>query len=257
MASRKPPSDPWAEEPKGRKAKRAAKKATKTGQKKTPWYKQIWQVFQMARQAEPLIWLWMLAVVVGTVAIGLAIGLFVWRGHWLYMTLVTLPMGLMSSLILLARRAERAAYARIEDRPGAAFAALSQIRRGWSIDQEPIAADPKTQDMVFRAVGRPGVVLVGDGNPNRLGRMMKKERQRLGRLAPGVPVIELVVGNNKGQVPLMKLSRKLQRLKPQLSKAEVANVNQRLRSMGGMKLPLPKGIDPMRARPDRKGMRGR
>ena len=42
-----------------------------------------------------------------------------------------------------------------------------------------------------------------------------------------------------------------------LTKEEVVTVNKRLRALGGVKLPVPQGIDPMRARPDRKAMRGR
>ena len=47
------------------------------------------------------------------------------------------------------------------------------------------------------------------------------------------------------------------RSRPKLTKQEVAEVNKRLTALGGVKLPVPKGVDPMRARPDRKGMRGR
>ena len=36
--------------------------------------------------------------------------------------------------------------------------------------------------------------------------------------------------------------------------AAVAN---RLRAIGGAKLPVPKGVDPMRARPDRKALKGK
>ncbi|GMA89001.1 hypothetical protein GCM10025868_42510 [Angustibacter aerolatus] len=46
-------------------------------------------------------------------------------------------------------------------------------------------------------------------------------------------------------------------MRPTLSKAEVVAVHKRLRALGAQRLPVPKGIDPMRARPDRRGMRGR
>ena len=49
----------------------------------------------------------------------------------------------------------------------------------------------------------------------------------------------------------------MQRLKPQLTKAEVGEVVKRLQALGAVKMPVPKGVDPMRVRPDRKGMRGR
>ena len=54
-----------------------------------------------------------------------------------------------------------------------------------------------------------------------------------------------------------KIARKVQRLKPKLTKAEKEEVERRLRALGGQQLPIPKGVDPMRVRPDRKAMRGR
>jgi aminomethyltransferase len=64
-------------------------------------------------------------------------------------------------------------------------------------------------------------------------------------------------GDGEGQVPLRKLPRAVQRLKPTLTKQETAEVIKRLTALGAIRLPVPKGVDPMRARPDRKGMRGR
>ena len=55
---------------------------------------------------------------------------------------------------------------------------------------------------------------------------------------------------------MRKLASKIQRLRPALTKAEVAAVNKRLRALGGMRPPLPQGIDPNRVRLDRKAMRG-
>ena len=43
----------------------------------------------------------------------------------------------------------------------------------------------------------------------------------------------------------------------QRSSAEVTEVARRLRALGGVRMPVPKGVDPLKARPDRKGMRGR
>jgi hypothetical protein len=49
-------------------------------------------------------------------------------------------------------------------------------------------------------------------------------------------------------VPLHKLAGKMARLKRTLTKAEVYAVSNRLSSLGTGKLPIPKGIDPTRAR---------
>jgi len=57
-------------------------------------------------------------------------------------------------------------------------------------------------------------------------------------------------------VSIRKVANKLQRMKSVLTKEEVAAVNKRLKAMGGMRPPLPAGIDPNRVRMDRKAMRG-
>jgi hypothetical protein len=64
-------------------------------------------------------------------------------------------------------------------------------------------------------------------------------------------------GEGDGQVTLTKVARTVQKLKPTLTKPEAAEIGKRLRALGGARLPIPKGVDPLRARPDRRGMRGR
>ena len=147
--------------------------------------------------------------------------------------------------------------------PGATGAALSALRRGWYYEQEPVAAeasrpgDLSNAALVFRAIGRPGVVLVTEGPAARATRLAESERKRVNRVAPNVPVQILRIGDGEGEVPVRRLSKKLSRMRPELTKPEVEAVNKRLKALGGVKMPVPKGMDPTRARPDRKAMRGR
>lgn len=223
--------------------------------KKTRWYHQVWQAYQMTREQDPAVTWILLAVFFGIVALGLVIGLL--TGHWVYLLLLSLPFALLGAMFTLTRRAERAAYGRIEGQPGAAISALGTIRRGWTFTQEPVAMAPRTQDMVFRGVGRAGIVLVGEGPSHRIDKLLESERKRTARVLPNVPITLIEVGREEGQVPLPQLARKVQRLKPTLTKVETGEVVKRLTALGAMKVPVPKGVDPMRARPDRKGMRGR
>lgn len=216
---------------------------------------QMRAVFTMTRQVDPSVGWWMLAALVGITAVALVIGLVL--GRPIYATILGLPIAVLAAMFILARRAERAAYLQIEGQPGAAGAALRVLRRGWSVEEQPVAVDPRTQDAVFRAVGRAGVVLVGDGPPHRIGKLLETERRKVARVLPSVPVHLVEVGNGEDQVPLRKAARRVMKLKPTLTKAEVAEVNKRLRALGGLRPPIPKGIDPMRARPDRKAQRGR
>jgi len=223
-------------------------------QKKQRWYHQVWDAYKMTRTEDPAVTWIMLAVFVGILAVAIGIGL-AW-GPWVYTLIVGLPFAFLGSLFVLTRRAETAAYSRIDGQPGAARAALGTIRRGWTFDDEPVALTPQ-QDLVFRGVGRAGVVLVGEGPTHRVTKLLEGEKRRITRVLPNVPVTTIQCGNGEGQVPLKKVSRTVQKLRPTLTKPETAEVSKRLRALGGAKLPIPKGIDPTRARPDRKGMRGR
>jgi len=217
---------------------------------------QLRTVFVMTRQADPAVVWWMLLALVGTLAVGYLVGLAI--GHPIYVTILGVPLGVMLALIVMARRAERAAYARFAGQPGASAMALQNLRKGWSVEETPVAVDPKTQDVVFRAVGRPGVLLVAEGPVGRATRLAEGERKRVTRmLGTGVPVLVLLCGDEEGQIPLRKLSGHILRLKPALTKDQVSEVSKRLRALGGVRPPIPKGIDPTRARPDRRATRGR
>jgi hypothetical protein len=242
-----------------RKEARAAAKAAKAARpRKNRWYKQVWQVYQSTREGEPLIWLWLLLLTLGIVGIGVAVGLFVWKGHAIYLGILALPISTLADMYLLINRFERVAYARIEGKEGASSAAIGQIRRGWTFEAEPVAIDPRSRAMVYRGVGRAGIVLVAEGGvPVRRTKLIESEKLKVSRVAPDVPIIVMVTGRDKGEVELRKLSRTIQRLRPKLSKAELAVVQNRLKALGGLRAPIPKGIDPLRARPDYRSLRGR
>ena len=217
---------------------------------------QLRAVFVMTRETDPAVVWWMAATVVATLIVAFLIGLAI--GHSIYVTILGIPLGIMLALLVMARRAERAAYARFAGQPGASAMALQNLRRGWSVEETPVAVDPRTQDVVFRAVGRPGIVLVAEGPAIRAGKLAEVERKRMARvLGPNVPVTVILAGDGEGQVPLRKVSGKIMRLKPAITKQEVSEVSKRLRALGGVRPPIPKGIDPTRVRPDRRAARGR
>lgn len=223
--------------------------------KKTRWYHNIWQAYQVTRRSDRAITWWLLATFLAVVAVALIIGFLV--DSVVYLLFIGLPFAFMAVLLVLVRRFEKASYQQIEGTPGASLSALRTIRRGWDFPEEPVAMDARTQDLVFRGVGRAGVVLVSEGPAHRVGKLLEAERKRVNRVLPKVPVILIQCGNDEGQVPLRRLSRQVQKLKPTLDKQAVAEITKRLKALGGARLPVPKGVDPYKARPDRKGMRGR
>jgi hypothetical protein len=230
-------------------------------EKKQGRLSQIRDVYRISRQADPLIGWYMLLAFLVTFGVLLLVGFLV-KLPWIFGVFGVL-FGILAATIIMSRRAERAAYSQIEGQTGAAGAALTSIRRGWYTDREPVAADVaragdiSSAAMVYRALGRPGVVLVGEGPTSRVQKLLAAEKKRVERVAPGVPVTTLRVGNGENEVPLPKLASKVQRLKPQITKDEMALVNKRLKALGGLRAPLPPGVDPMRARMDRKALRGK
>ena len=244
-----------------RKDKQQSTVPSGTPEEKQGRLAQMRQVFTASRRLDPLIGWYMLLAAVATLAVVIGIGALV--GHWLYATVLAVPLALIAALLVLSRRAERAAYGSIEGQPGATGAALGGLRRGWYYSQEPVAADAQragdlsTAAMVFRAVGRPGIVLLGEGPAARARKLLASERKRVERVAPNVPVTTLLVGEGEGYVSVRKVARKLTRMKPVLTKEELSVVNKRLKSLGGIRLGVPAGMDPTKARVDRRAMRGR
>lgn len=222
---------------------------------------QIRQIYQATKATDPAIGWWMLLAFLGTVAVFVLIG-FLFDLPLIF-GLFGLLFGPLAATIVMSRRAERAAYASIEGQPGAAGAALGSIRKGWYTDREPVAADVArggeiaNAAVVYRALGRPGVVLVGEGPAMRVEKLLLSEKKRVERVAPGVPVTTFRVGRGEGEVPVGKIANKVQRLRPKITKDEMSLVNKRLKALGGLRAPLPKGVDPTRARMDRRALRGR
>ncbi|MFJ6077877.1 DUF4191 domain-containing protein [Pseudarthrobacter sp. NPDC092419] len=216
--------------------------------KKPSRLKQIREVFNMTRRHDPMVpWL-MLAVFLGIVAVSFLVGFLL--DNWITGLIIGIPLGLLAATFILSRRAERAAFAQIENQPGASGAALGTLRRGWITEEQPVAVNPRTQDAVFRAIGRPGVVLISEGPTHRVKPLLDAERKRLARILPNVTVHVIESGRGEGQVPLNQLARHMGKLKKELTKLEVNAVSKRISSLGN-RLPIPKGIDPYKARPSR------
>jgi hypothetical protein len=105
----------------------------------------------------------------------------------------------------------------------------------------------KNQDMVHRSVGRPGIVLTAEGT-FATRQLLQTARRDAERFAPGVPIYEITIGDGDGEVPLRKLQKHVGKFKKTLSPHQVREVRARLKAVGGMSLPLPKGPMPKNVR---------
>ena len=208
--------------------------------------KQIRLAYTMSKRVDPKIGLITAGIGIGTFAVLLVIGFVI--GHPIYLGILGLVLGALGAVIIFGRRAEKAAFGQMEGQPGAAAAVLNNIKRGWTVT--PVVAATRQQDAIHRAVGRPGIVLVAEGNVNRLRPMLAEEKRRMNRLIGNVPVIDIIVGDGEGQVPLKKLHMHLTKMPRTLPAAQVTQINDRLRAMGDMmsNAPIPKGPLPKGAR---------
>lgn len=169
-----------------------------------------------------------------TVIVAVPISLFL---NWLTALLVAIPLGLLAMVYWFSRRAMNAAYSQIEGQPGAAVAVIQQMRGNWSIT--PAVAVTRNSDIVSRVVGRPGVVLVGEGPSQRIGHLLANERKKTARWLPEVPIFEIQVGTEDGQVKVAKVQRELTRLPRALRPAEVNDIRRRLDAFSAKDAPVP------------------
>ena len=216
--------------------------------RKTPeWIKTLRQAYSVTREARPILPILLLAIFIGVMAIGIGIGIAVDRT--LYISLMTIPFALIITLFSFSRIAEGAAYASIAGRAGAGASVLMSIRKGWTTTAGVQVA--RNQDLVHRSLGRAGVVITGEGS-NNVRVMMTDERRKMERFLSGVPVHEILVGDEEGRIPLRKIQKHLKKLPKKLTKSQLREARAREKSLGGMKLPMPKGPMPnMRKIPKR------
>lgn len=219
--------------------------------------RQLLRVYKITAKNDPTaLWLAILGfllVLGASFLIGFLVNGLGTLGFWLWIATGVLSAAL-TFMIVMSRRAERNAYIQIEGQAGAVGAVLdSQIRRSWRASPMPIAVNPKSRDAVYRMIGPAGVVLIGEGPSSRVQQMLDDESRRIARSAPGVQIHKVRVAIDGG-VRLYELLKTVYKLKKSLTRSEVSAVANRLDSLAGASaLPIPKGIDPMRARaPKRK-----
>jgi hypothetical protein len=204
--------------------------------------KQMGEAYRMTRDADPKLNLILAGVFLADFSVVLLLGLL--THHPIFGSIFAVLTGVLSLMFVLGNRAQKAAYKQVEGQPGAAAAVLQTIRKGWTLT--PAVAVNKSQDVVHRAVGRAGVVLIAEGPENRVGPLMVAERKRTLRFVAEVPVHEVFVGDGEGQIPLKDLTKHLTKLERTLKPPEVTAINDRLRALGDVmkNVPVPKGPMP-------------
>ena len=197
-------------------------------------------VFSRTRAADPKLLPLMLAFALVGIAIGAGVGLL--SGRVTIGVAVAVPLGLIGALGVLSRRAADVQYQALEGQPGAAAAVLQTMRGTWEITLGVAATRKK--DLVHLVVGRPGIVLVGEGSPARVTALLKQQHRAVARAAGDVPIHEVSVGDGDGQVPLKNLIIHINRLPRKLKAGHVGPLHTRVAAIRGTDLPIPKGPMP-------------
>jgi hypothetical protein len=214
--------------------------------------KQIGMVFSFTAKRDKLF----IPLVAGAVAIALAVTVLlviVWSP-------IFIPVGLMlvllAVLIVLNLRANKAFLVEAEGTPGAAASIVENMRGDFRVT--PAVASTTQMDFVHLVICRGGVVLLGEGNPNRVRNLIVQERKRLAKVIGSADMRDFMIGNDEGDVPIRKLRMTLMRLPRTLGPKDVNALDKRLKALSA-RPQLPKGAIPKNMRPPKgafRAMRG-
>jgi hypothetical protein len=203
--------------------------------------------FKLVKNDSPLAIVWCLLVFVLIMVFGVIIGNNL--GHPIYAGFLSAPLGFLAAFFLFTRFANTAAFSSIEGQIGAGASVLMSIRRGFVTT--PAVNVNRDQDMVHRVSGKAGIILVGEGG-FAVRALMQDEKRKMERFLSGVPITEVYVGDGQNQVSIRKLQKHLKKLPKKLNTSQLREVRARLRSVGGLNLPMPKGPLPGNARMPRR-----
>jgi hypothetical protein len=216
--------------------------------------KQIGMVFSFTAKRDKLfVPLVLVCVLVPIAAAGVGVGLgLAWT--WLPIGVLT---AVLATLIVLNLRSNKAMMAEMAGQPGAAASLIENMRGDWRVTQ---AVQYTGQfDMVHLVVGRPGVILIGEGNPQKVRQLLGQEKRRLSKVIGSAEMRDFIVGDGEGMVPLKNLRNTLTRLPRTVSGKDVNALDKRLKALSA-RPQMPKGQIPKNMRPSKgafRSMRGR
>ncbi|MHB2021828.1 MAG: DUF4191 domain-containing protein [Mycobacteriales bacterium] len=208
---------------------------------------QMKAVYRLAAERDPMVALKIAGPTVAVLVVFVVIGVIIGQALYLSVAGVVLAIGL--GTFLFGRRANAAVFSRVEGQPGAAAAIVQSLRGDWRVT--PGVAVTRSYDIVHRVVGRPGIVLIGEGTPSRVSQRIAQEKNRVGRVAGETPIYDVSVGDGDGQVPLRRLQPHLMKLPRNLRPKQVDALEKRMRALGAAAPPVPKGPLPRGVRPPR------
>jgi hypothetical protein len=186
-----------------------------------------------------------LVAVAVVVPLGIAVVLIALGLGWLWLGLGVL-LALLLTLVTLNFRSNKAMMAEAEGQPGAAAQIIEMMRGDWRVT--PAVSSTTQFDFVHLVIGRPGVILVAEGNPARIRGLLGQEKKRLSKVIGSADLRDFIVGNGEGEVPIAKLRNTLMKLPRTITGREVNALDARLKALTA-RPQMPKGAIPKSMRP--------
>ncbi|WUJ68582.1 DUF4191 domain-containing protein [Kribbella soli] len=224
-------------------------------EEKTSRLKQIVSAYKLTQKSDPTVGLVLAGIFLGIVGLAVLGGFLV--GPLLIWIPLGVALGFLAATLVFGRKVEKAAYSQIEGQAGAAASALQTLRRGWNVT--PAIAVTKNADIVHRVVGRPGIVLVGEGQASRVKNLLTAEAKKHNRVAGGAPVTQVIAGQGEDEIDIRKLTKYVMKLPAVMQPSEITDLLQRLKALDAVRpqVPMPKGPVPSSLKGARQAMRGR
>jgi len=236
---------------------KALREAKKNSDDPKDWgtIRQVRETIKMTVTQDPKAKWWLLIALIAPIIVGVIVGIIL--KSYIYWPILGILAGMSAGMVALLQLSKSAMYKKYDGQPGGAQVALGMLdKKKWTTNVA--FSVTRQQDAVHRVIGPAGIVLVGDGDEQRVKNLLATERKRHEQVVYDVPVTTISVGNGHSQVPLRKAAAAIKKLPHVLTKADRAQLDKRIKALDNVRgmVPLPKGPLP-NMKGAHKAMRGR
>ena len=201
--------------------------------------KLFWLLAKNDRAFLPLV---AVAVIVPLIAVAVLIA---FGAGWLWAG-VGVMMALLGVMIVLRLRVDKLTIKRAKEEPSGVAMLIDMMRGDWRVT--PGVATTTMFDMVHVVVGRAGVILLGEGDPQRLRPLISEEKRRFAKIIGTADLRDFTVGDDEGSISHAKLRTTLMKLPRTITGKDVNALDKRVKAITARPR-MPKGAIPKSMRP--------
>ncbi|MDI1465539.1 DUF4191 domain-containing protein [Catellatospora sp. KI3] len=205
--------------------------------------KQIGMVFSFTAKQDR--WFVPLVAAAALIPLAVTIAAVLLGAGWLWLPIGIL-FALLAVLIVLNLRSNTAMMNMMEGQPGAAGQLVEQMRGDWRVKQAVSAT--AQMDVVHLVIGKPGVILLAEGAPQRVKPLLGEQKRRLAKVIGDTPLYDYIIGTEEGQLSIRKLRSTLLRLPVRLKGKDINALDRALTALTA-RPQMPKGGLPKEFRP--------